>query len=1535
MKQDHRPWDMHTSKGGANTDAEAEDVARSHSRYINAQNMRLASQKGNDGDADKIAGEIIIHGPDGPGASTCVCIGAHQVKQWKVTIWASTTPDIIPPFIQVDGVTMVQHPSLPYVYDKKLQLHSAWQCGGGLLFDARSGGIPLHWDIGDIVRAFNANEQTYFSALNIAAYQVNPTRQVNRPVFKGLTVVGGGSGVKPGRIFYTTRYVNENGDRTPQSPPVGPVDVPVTNTVGGGGVTPAMPSAGIAGANPGQVGTPTGFGISLVVRSNNVANFQSLELIATEYNLNGGPDAIPAIRIALRVPVQPGENVPIPLEDIGESLEEIPGDEDSLKVSFIKEANSVRYVGYRVWYGGVKLGKSDVTAEVVAGDPTLFPFTKNIGIKGHSDPVNNCYYRRFMSNEKHGVGVVYLDSSGGDTFVQPLGEITLPSRRDEKSGISLSQSDAPCYAANVFNEVTPTFEVFDHDQATGRTQTGQVVNVMIDGTRRANAALFPNQAVVPSGITPSQVFVPYGANNDGVYYDSVGLKTSYAKPLRPVAPADIQAGKFGLDYRVNTAVRREGTPDAPTQIPYDPKVFNVTHHTLGIGFRGLVSAPAGMQGFSLVATKPAQRVIGQALFKWKITNASGVNDQPSKEAGQGILCIPDFNAGVLNQEHYEGLQNSPNLYKFQFVSPLGFATDQFGSVMAQVSPAAGGPLLPPSYDNAAGVSAIADLLSYARILWDTGQINPGNDSGGSTPTNPLPGNPDHFVNFGSWRGTQDAGPWAVPEGGNRLIPLLSATELLHTAGMRSLICNMGVPIYQTTVTAGVTDFGHSNAEDFHEPWYVVNIIQEGATVDTVAGYCAHNHYQAFVSVIGTTSGISNESFVLVDENQDLISNAADGIERYIWIMTPSGPQPWLNSTPFWLQLPAIQASIASLGYWDTPAGVRIYGTFNLQVVGSTGDVVVQLNGTPPAGSTVEVRYRFGADAIPSKMYGDIITSPALATMVDTVATANPSGSIGISEQVAAPGARWPMYRPDWFSLGAQVLRTNGLPIPFANYRYNDRYLVPFGRGWGASPSGLYSVNQFAHGMIVSVRQWKVLFDCEVRAPLYLAMHEPVSYGNKAWPQTHYVQRPFNFIIGGDLLQNGVHSNYNDPLLYPSESSSEWQYGGIKGLQVPLGDYCVQPRVMYFKKPEFGFTEEEEQCNLLVWSEKDNPLLQDSPGLKTFPVLNREFIENDTGKIQRLFSCDGNIQGVTEGGCFEVMVEKSVAYSADGEAFSMYAQTNAVGRVNFRSKEVGMPGKTWETAAEGAPEIGGVRRDALIWSDLVSAYALGSGGPPVDIGEGYRKEIRSAFVSMQSDFFSAFYDGKKDEYGFGTSRLQIETVNNGALVTRVIPGKVLVYGFNKDVRAWMGAFTYVHDDYQYFNGRLYGMRRRTTYRLDEGTLLGGNPVAGWIHIPSAPNPGERMEWMRIKVNSPRKPTAVEFYDENGTLVSRIDAPFAVSLGQPDWTYMKKVTNWEAMVPRNRFTNRDRLQGRVASYRIIFGAEGEDKLIFSATQVKSLV
>lgn len=1506
MKQDHSPWDDRSFGAGANTDMEGTIVARSQGTYRDALNMRASDQDANTAALVKIGGEQMVFPADRPGGPTYRCIGSILVKAWKVSFWASTSPAQFAPIVQVDGVTVAQSPDIPYTADNKLQLHKAEECDGGTVFDARSGGVPLHWPIQHMLDCLAQGLDTYFASFSISQVQATATRPVNRPRFMRLVPPVTGPGLPGGMVWYTIRYVNSNGDRTPEGPVLGPVMIPWPKSPYD---CPNMESYSVAGAGPAEVNEPTLYGAELMLRVYNPANFESLELVRYRWS-SQVPDAAPVAEVAMRLAVAPGELSVRTVVDGGLVEEVIPGDETALKTYFIKRANSVRYVDYRVVYGGVVLGGEDMEGTFTAPQGgRVFPITKNIGTDGHANPVNHCYYRRFQSGERHGIGIVYYGPDGGQSLAQKVeDEVQLPSRRTPKTGLSLTHSDSPCHAANIYGDVTPTFEVFDHDNAIGKPRVNEMVNIMVEGKRRSGTHSGSSLlAGSPAGLPLV----------DGEYIDNLPMnenwyKSGWLKPFRPVDPID---APWGLEYRVNTHVNPSGD-DYNTdsqRAAYNPAVWAVTHHALGLAFTGVASPPSGAQGFSMVATKPAGRVVAQGLLMWDIPDDNPNNGRKSKSGGR--LSIPDFDAGAINQKVWEQIQTNPGRFRIQCVSPLGFSSEQYASVMSAIA---------VGMDNSeiGAVSDLADILSVARVLWDTGQINPGN-ADGITPANPLPpvptsgGAPDKFVGFGQWR---NPASWPLPDG-DGLFSINSAIEEVHATGVRTLKVGLGTDLYQAQTYGSSQAFSDPGVKAFHEPWYVVNIIEDGRHVEAKAPYQSCNHYQAFVSVIGECGGESEPVFSLVDERPDDIV-AGLGDERYLFLRNGTLVQRYLNADGF-TDLETILGAIASDGYWVTPLGVRIHGLFSTSV--DAGVTMVTVHGTPEAGTIVEVRYN---PAVPVKFFGDMVTAPTLATMKDGAADANMSSFINpddVGTQVGSwqdiipawPIAKWTnAYASNWFSRSGTII-TRGMPIPFNNYEYNGRYMVPFGRGFFKTFTTPYAsmfnnsrlaITQIRSGKLYSIRQWKVLFDCEMRAPAFLSRFE--KEGSKTWPNTNYIPRPYNFDPNQSLANNGVHAQYTSA--YGNNEINRWRYGGFRSDLTPNPDYTSRPPHPNFAKPPFGYEEKEVQCNALVWSQKYSPLSRDTSGLKTFPVSNIEFLPNDKGAVQRLYSTSGNLFVIAEGAVYEVLIQKSTAYSPDGESFSMFAQDNFVGQVIPRSRFAGMPGSTWRSAAEGGPFLQGAKVDALLWYDGGTAYML-AGSQVMDISTGsYRQGLADAVDP--NGWVAGGFDEKHNEYWASLGK------------------KVPVYLATKGMAHWQGAYGYKFDDFLFADGEMYGFRGLQTWKLNVGDVMNGTPTMAWVKVASAPGE-DRMEWTRIKLNGPRKPTRIEWYDEHDQMVAWMDeqefGPY----------YIKKETSgsWAQWVPRKNISvdpDKRRIQGRLAYYKVIYKDPGRDKIVSSSVQVKAL-
>jgi len=1499
MKQDHRPWKPNDFKGGANTDADGVVIAGADGVYRDARNMRLVDNQGNNGTLTKIGGEQAFYVANVPGPETYTCIGCILVKNRVIEFWASNDPDTHMPFMRVDGEVMVQSADLPYKFDKPLQLHKMEDCEGGMVFDARSGDVPLHWDIGDIMAEYAADNQTYFSGLSITAYQANLLRPVNRPVFTGITDIGAGSGMYPGQYGYTTRLVNANGDHTPDGPPLESVMIPLLSDD-----APNLPTAGVVGSSVSGLAQRTKWGAKLKFRVNNKANMAWVEVVRSQYILDGGIDQLVDIVIAARFPLDPGQNEVMYFTDNGDHVGEISTDASLILTHYINSANSVRYIDYRLVYGGVELGKKTVNG-VYDGTTKTFPVTRKLGIRGHSDPANNCYKRRFQSGERYAVGNVFWLPDGSTSDVDFIEEVQLPNRRDPKTGDSLTWSDAPIYAAttDVQNtqgngKVGPTFEVFDHDNATAKqgsaySEENKWVNVMEHGVR-LDSSNSPSEDIATDNSPWVQgVTYPDGGGPSGV------KKTVYGIPLRPATPSD---WKVGLDYKVNTGVRNEHDGSI---IPYAPKVFNVQHHTLALALRG-VSHPTVAQGFSLVTSKPANRVVTQGLAHWRLVESLNEADyMASKDQYTLDVGFPDYEGGVLSQADIDAISNGSAIgnYQVQFVAPLGIASEQYASVMMWEN------------SNQRPLGFLADMMSYARVQWDKGQINPGTTAG---IVEPQPNGADNFVGFGQWRNGMGDIPWNNGADGN-LIMNISAAQNLGNGRIRLTFDRQ---IYGQG-WGGSGNFDEVNTMNFHEPWYVVNIIREGLHPDRLGGYVSCNHYQAYTSEIGVTA-TQNQQFLLADENLDMVQGRVnDGIERYIYLRTTTSVLRYMNmegmSTAQYTQALLTQAS---QGYFNSPfTGEQVEGLFS--VGQDSDDTFIKMDSYVPFGAIVEVRYD---KRIPAIFYGDRVTAPSLATVVNGYgdvngyATTNPFLNINLEANTTGVGflgansvggteylpTRNPYINSD------DCLVTHGLGIPFRNYVYNNKYMVPFGKGdsLGLSASQNAIVNQFSNATIHSVRQWIALFDCEVKSPLHLSQYDYPAM--KTFPQVNYRPAPYSFSSAGFGSSNGIFGNYVS--IYGSTPGALGR-GGFSIDQLPVSPYRVAPRVKYYERPPNLGEEITNLCDALIYSEKYSPVVRNLPGLKTFPQDNIYFIENDTGAIQRLYSYLGDLCVLTETGVYLALIHKNLMYSPDGSSQNIYATLDFIGSVTPRSKAIGMPGDWWRTAAEG-PILAdsGQRTDSLMWFDGTSQYRLTSGSV-IDIAKGrYRKGLADAsFVPSTWTFpvrKCGVYDKDKDE-----------------LYTGLFSGTPL-YAFSPQTNQWYGTTDHQYDNMLWTPKGMMGMRDGITYALDNGQILNGKPVQGWVKVASAPYPNERMWFRRIKVDSVRKPTRIEFYDENDVLVAWMDeATFGPH-------YLLKETAWEHWVPMDRVSiapKKKAIQGRLAYAKMMFQDPGEDKVAFSGMLV----
>jgi hypothetical protein len=128
-------------------------------------------------------------------------------------------------------------------------------------------------------------------------------------------------------------------------------------------------------------------------------------------------------------------------------------------------------------------------------------------------------------------------------------------------------------------------------------------------------------------------------------------------------------------------------------------------------------------------------------------------------------------------------------------------------------------------------------------------------------------------------------------------------------------------------------------------------------------------------------------------------------------------------------------------------------------------------------------------------------------------------------------------------------------------------------------------------------------------------------------------------------------------------------------------------------------------------------------------------------------------------------------------------------------------------------------------------------------------------------------------------------------------------------------------------KVYGVRNLTTYELNSGYTLNGSPIIYELLASAAPEPTWDKEFIRIRVNSDKKPTSIKFY------LSIEDALDDNELCSVTGTTIKSRYGYECFIPRAE-VERHRMQGRLLYYRIIHNLAESFKVVSSMIQYKKL-
>lgn len=1472
MSEGH-PKDIKSNWKGVNHNTEREISGNGDTgEYLDGKNGRITSTRGNNMSFEKIRGEEELYSNYVSGA--WYCLGSIAVKDQLFEIWVDES-GVDAPKITIDGVIVAESPDLPFLINFPVQMDKNDNCLGGEVFITDNNTPPIIFDVKDMVDSLVSNPSKYFSDFNIDLYSVNINAPLDIPIFKGLVNVGSGGGLPIGQYQYAIRYVNDDGDRTnfgPLTPPIPVVSVQSVASV-------QYPSVRTFGDDS-DVSSETSYGVKLRFRVTNMFNYGYVEIKRLSYNTNSGVDFVPVGQIIAKLEISPGEISVRDFIDPTQSnvTDTLADDEELNDISSIAKAKAIRYHDKRLVLMNIERASKvadGIVLEQLNGD-YIFPILEHIGKAGHSDPVNMTYKRNYTSGERFSFAPVFFDGVGARGFAVDALELRnfdIPNRRDpltSTNSVDWSSSQLPT-AANVDSDavVGKTFEAFD----------------LHDPVKKTDPCSFKN--IANSGSKPySQVNLETIGCADPGFGGTVSASDIGYNPFTPTGEDDPTVD--GHNYRVNLSV----DPGSGGFTDYQPEGFSPDYYTKGVAIAGISNIPSWAKAFSIARSRPAGRVVCQGLGMYSLNEAVGTTSTlASKEKNELWFHSPDIDSGLVGSGVVDDMISNAPSYSIQLISPLGFFSEVYGF----------------DENDTIGTEKDkqVDMISYARVLEDHGQINPTESGVG------IPSSGNDYVAYNKYRNSDTAGAGVfASDGGNVQIPLTSFSVVTNDRGVfYKLEVHPDNEFYINGTTGGVSDndFEDTGLKNWTEPFYMVNIIQDGKTIvdQNIDGYGSTGHYQKVESIVGLSNGNPNQSFILVDERwQDCIPDlssvgALASDEVFVYVRDTDGvDKAWMNVTFLTAaQKVPILADIVANGFYVATGGVKVYGLYtHVNTLGEEFTIEFNQAGyAPDVDSQIIVKYDIRRPLI---VFG---------------------GDSTVSESIFSPIDK---NVPDKNAEGDQFNFNVG--FPFLKFNLNPRIYI-------VNKTSGNKIQNSIDCQIGWLRQLAVMFTCETRSSTNLSYD--LDGFDQFFPLTHYVMRPnkwddasFSSGVANDIADdNNLYDEYFDD--YPEEWT-QWVYGGIRYQQNVNLDYAVKGPIEYFSKPDFGFEEKNKFCTAVVWSLARAINQQDSPGLKTFLALNQFDIMDDNGDIKLAWDATTsgkgeNLYAICDSGICLLLTKKAILSNLNGTDLTTLATDSFVSGEYWLSHDVGLSDEMWRGAAEGSIEIpsesGMTKVPGIYLPNKESVYRL------------YENQIKD--IVKQQNYFDVINPHLK-ALGSGYDRRVTGMYNSiyneyWLQLNSTLATETFTFAQNSD--KWQSKFSYRFDQYTQIGDKLLGSRELETWELDKGFVINGNNIEMFLTQNTTPARGVEMEFIKIQVDSDNKPTKVEFLDENYNVMCKLDQASKGPL------YLKDYSGWEQFIPRKDVgasADRERIQSRLLIYKIFHNLAEDFKVIESIVQFKKI-
>lgn len=1525
MKQQHHPLDSKTYQKGINSDTNNEILGSStEGEHLDALNMRSMPMDGNNMAKKKIKGEDMLFPlidnrcnatPPALTFTAYECMMAQEINGHIVEIWASS--DINEhPIIRVDGVIVAYSTDLPFDLQHPLQYDKNESCVGGEFYVTNNNTPPLVFNVKDLLdnsTGPDCNEK-YFSEFNLDVYEIQASAILYKPAFikqdpssSGYDYVIGGTGLPVGSYSYAYRFVDDQGEYTEWSPITELIPVVRNNSAANG---PQYPFSRTFSSEP-NIASNTSYGNHLRIRYQNDNLFAYIDIRRDSWYAGDPIGTPPVSQVLASVPVASGMNVIDVLDKASADFDgavELDQTEQSDTGSNINRAKSIRYFNSRLYLMNVSYESKDIEDKIQFVDDTTsgrFPVIKNMGIAGHKHVYNAAMHKSNMRGEKTGFGIVLFDKSNNPTYALPIPNaenFEFPNRREEVSADTLGNSYLGCvYAANTDGGVSYTHEVFDHYDAVSKE--GQADD-------RDESGLMYNYH-------DNQTFVNWWEHSNA--------------QMNPVSQYDTKS-------KLNKTVNRYSSVESigSSEI-YRPKGFGLNYYAQGFGFKGINLWPKWADGFSVVQTEPAKRVVAQGLGFYSLTPQSGIIATVEKDLNSFWSYFPDLD--ILNPEIAEDLINNPSSYKIQLVSPLGYFSEIYNTYKDELDNRRQG----------------TDMITYARILRDNAypsvsdQINPGigPESGIVDPSDPL--GFFRYVAYGRYTNYVTGDSPAFPSNGNGNLEFdIQDVQDTTTNSTRQSYFKINLSSSNPNVynaQNGNTAININNNADeagvmeWREPLYVINLIKNNdISQGVITEYKYGSSYVKFKSLVLESSGASSQSAILVSERWEdcipeidgQVNNAYSALKRFVYVEDPNGNvKRWMNIQ---FEAPGDQTTIlnglaaaAPVPYNDPilTNGFDIYGVYTSTESAGDGDGVCRVftlnfNEIPgyslfsvvPKDRKVYVSYD---PRIPVHVYGgDTYVNESIWAALD-----NNYGNDGNPSKVEGG---W-LFPDNEFKMD--------LPFPLKRYTFVDTYPI-----WENSAPWNYDFGydfQFSGALKANaalMRQMILVWTAETRINLSFAFN--VEQPDKAvsdqyYPLINYIPRPYKWNESDptDAVQFAddnhlIPGYFND---YGYEWNL-WNNGGFRFLMNDLQtnvDYSKsQTNKSFFTKPSVGFEEQLDFCTRIIWSLKRPMNAQNSPSIKTFPIANYFDISDDTGEIKFAWSAlsgdkGNNLYAFTDSGVCLLVVDKRVIHEINAnELATIGSDVGGILNQLWIDKTIGMHDETWRSWAEYS--------NAIFFANGISAYAFSDNQLTEIARTGFFELLNRKFNQLIGNGYEAKMSG-----GFNVlNKEYIMNVQNGDEFS------TLIYGINQSALQCQSSYNY--DKYLYFKNHLFGMKGSGTYELGIGNQINGDPMPAYLTGVSDAQIIADKEFIRIRVNSNSKPEQIYFYKsfddyKSDTYDSVVDAN-AVPLS------IKNYFGYECYIPRSIYSPYERNQGRMVIFKIVSSTDEDFLVTSTAVQYKAL-